>query len=161
MSYRNDKRRTAIWILKQLCKPSKMTITGIQHPDRHEEINERHYDTISLKDLISQSNYSRELLRDAADLLFLNKHIDLFENQKDRFDIKIKAFKQGEFALREDFYQDQIDDYNSDKYYRNLRMIIPILALLISIVSLFISTCKKSEIIIQMMPQKNQQAITK
>ena len=51
-----------------------------------------------LKDLVTgQNKYAPELLRDAADLLYRNQYIDLWENQNDRIDIEIMALPESMF----------------------------------------------------------------
>ena len=127
MSYRNDKRKASIWLLENICVPAKRTITAIIGPGKRTEVNQKNYDWFELKELISKSSYDKNLkfsydknlIRDACDLLRIKEHIDILENEIDRFDIKVKAFKEGEVALREDYYQDDINNYLSDKRFRN------------------------------------------
>jgi hypothetical protein len=147
MKYRNRKRKTAIWILEQICKPLKARITGLRDfegPGSYMEVNEKYYDKYDLKDLIAKNVYSKELLRDAADLLAINDHVEIFENQNNVFDIGIKAYKKGEIALREDIYQDEIDEYNSNAIYLRTRIWLPILALVIAVISLVLSICNQN-----------------
>jgi len=43
MKYRNKKRKAAIWILEQICKPLKARVSGLRNfegPDSYKEINE-------------------------------------------------------------------------------------------------------------------------
>lgn len=141
MKRRNEKRKAAIWILKEICKPLTFRITGIREPDSYQEINEKYYDIYELKNLIAKNKYSRELLRDAADLLALNGHIDIFENIKDIYDIRIRVFKKGEIALDEDIYQDEIDEYRNNVIFRWTRIWLPILAIVIALISLVVSVC--------------------
>lgn len=42
MKRRNEKRKAAIWILKEICKPLTFRITGIREPDSYQEINEKY-----------------------------------------------------------------------------------------------------------------------
>ncbi len=147
MSYRNEKRRTAIWVLQELCKPAKVRVTAlIDSNGRRQEITDRHYEWVKLLDMISTSQYSRELLRDAIDLLVINEHIDLLENQKNAYDIEIKAFRKGEIALREDVYQEEIKNYNSDRIFRNLRWLLPLAMLILTALNIAYSFYKQGEI---------------
>ena len=136
MSYRNDKRKASIWILENICVPAKMTITAIIEPGKRTEVNQKNYDWFELKGLISKSSYDKNLIRDACDLLRIKEHIDILENEIDRFDIKVKAFKEGEVALREDYYQDDINNYLSDKRFRNLRWQLPLLIVLLTAINI-------------------------
>lgn len=92
--------------------------------------------------MTAKNKYSKESLREAADLLAINDHIEIFENQNDVYDIGIKAYKKGEIALREDIYQDEIDEYNSNAIYRRTRIWLPVLALVVAVISLMLSICK-------------------
>lgn len=140
MKYRNEKRKAAIWILSTIIKPRTARVTGLRNFKNigsYEEVNEKYYDEYRLKDLIAkQQPYSRELLRDAVDFLYINGDIQLSENEKDRFDIGIKANKEGEISLRDDKYDDEIDIYNSDTIYRSARMWLPVSAIIVSLMTL-------------------------
>ena len=58
MSYRNDKRRAAIWLLQELCKPSRVRVTAlIDSNGRRQEITDRHYNWVKLIELIPNSKY--------------------------------------------------------------------------------------------------------
>lgn len=140
MKYRNQKRKAAIWILKEICKPRTFRITAIDEPDNYQKINEKFYDTYELKDLSAKNKYSLGLLRNAVDLLGIKGHITIFENEKDIYDIGIKALKSGEIALHEDIYQEDIDEYRSNMVFRWTRIWLPILAIVISLISLVFST---------------------
>jgi hypothetical protein len=136
MSHRNDKRKAAIWILENICVPPKMIVTAIEEPGKRIEFNQKKYDWFKLKEFISKSPYDKNLLRDACDLLRIKEHIDILDNEIDRFDIQVKAFKEGEVALREDFYQDDIDNYLSDKRFRNLRWQLPLLIVILTAINI-------------------------
>ena len=151
--YRTQKRLAAIWILEKITVAPKMAITTIVEGNNRTEVNQKNYSWHKLKDLIPVSPYERILLRDACDLLFIKDHIDICDNKIDVFDIEVKALKVGEIAFKEDFYQDDISNYNSERQYRNLRWWIPSAALLISLISLIISTCKKTVIQVQVTQQ--------
>lgn len=147
MKYRNKKRKAAIWILEQICRPLKARATGLRNfegANSYKEINEKYYDQYELKELINKQVFTRELLRDAADLLFINDHITIFENEKNIYDIGLKAYKKGEIALREDIYQDEIDQYNSDKKYLHLRWVLPTIALILTTITLILTTCNNA-----------------
>lgn len=136
MSHRNDKRQAAIWLLTKICVAPKMSVTGIVEGGKRREINTKRYDWFKLKELIRECHYDKELLRGACDLLFLKDHIDILENENDRFDIQVKAYKEGEIALREDFYQDDIANYSSDKRFRNLRWQLPLLIVILTTINI-------------------------
>lgn len=126
MSHRNDKRKAAIWLLENICVPPKFVISAIvSGSGNRTEYNQEKYDWFKLKELIPKSPYNRELLRDACDLLRIKDHININDNDIDRFDIEITAIKNGEVALREGYYQDDIENYSSDKKFRNLRWQLP------------------------------------
>ena len=139
MKHRNKKRKAAIWILEEICKPGTYRIIGIYEPDNYQKINEKYYDIYGLKSLTAKNKYSQELLREAVDLLTIKEHIEIFENEKDIYDIRIRAFKNGEIALNEDVYQDEIDEYNSNTIFRWTRIWLPILAIVIALISLVVS----------------------
>jgi hypothetical protein len=146
MSYRNDKRRAAIWLLQELCKPSRVRVTAlIDSNGRRQEITDRHYNWVKLTELIPNSKYSRELLRDAVDLLVVNGHVDLLENYKNAYEIEIRAFRKGEISLRDDVYQEEISNYNSDKTFRNLRWILPLAMLILTAINIGYSFYKQGE----------------
>ena len=132
MSHRNEKRRAAIWLLDKICVAPKMSVTGIVEGGKRREINTKRYDWFKLKGLLEKCPYDKTLIRDACDLLFLKDHIDILENENDRFDIQVKAYKDGEVALREDFYQDDIANYSADKRFRNLRWQLPFLIVILT-----------------------------
>ena len=136
MSQRNDKRKAAIWLLKNICVPPKMSVTAIVEPGKRTEVNQKKYDWFKLKDLILKSPFDKNLLRDACDLLFIKEHIDVLDNELDRFDIQVKALKEGEVALREDFYEDDITNYSSDKKFRNLRWQLPFLIVILTAINI-------------------------
>lgn len=136
MSYRNKKRKVAIWVLDQICGPQKMVVTAITEAGKRREVNTKNYDWFNLKDLLKKTPFDKNLVRDSCDLLFLKNHIDILENEIDRFDIKIKAYREGEVALREDIYQDEIDNYSSDKRYRSLRWMLPLIIVILTVVNI-------------------------
>ena len=136
MSHRNEKRKAAIWLLENLCVAPKMFVTAIVEPGRQTEVNQKKYDWFKLKELISKSPYDKDLLRDTCDLLRIKGHVDILDNEIDRFDIQVKALKEGEVALREDFYQDDIANYSSDKKFRNLRWQLPFLIVILTAINI-------------------------
>jgi len=136
MSHRNDKLKAAIWLLENICVPPKMSVTAIVESGKRTEFNQKKYDWFKLKELISKSPYDKNLLRDACDLLRIKEHIDVLDNEIDRFDIQVKALKEGEVALREDFYQDDIANYSSDKKFRNLRWQLPFLIVILTAINI-------------------------
>lgn len=146
MAYRNDKRNAAIWILRELCKPAKVKVTAlIDSNGKRQEITDRHYDWVKLLDLISISPFSREILREAVDLLVINQHIDILDCDKNAYEIEIKAFRKGEIALREDVYQEEIKNYNSDRIFRNLRWLLPLLMLILTAINIAYNFYKQAE----------------
>ena len=136
MSHRNDKRQAAIWLLLKICVAPKMSVTGIVEGGKRREINTKRYDWFKLKELLEDCPYDKELIRGACDLLFLKDHVNILENENDRFDIQVKAYKEGEIALREDFYQDDIANYLSDKRFRNLRWQLPLLIVVLTAINI-------------------------
>jgi hypothetical protein len=150
--HRNDKRRAAIWLLEQLIKPLKGTITASVDSGILTPINKKTYSNYKFADLIVQSKYSKEILREAADLLCDRQHIGIMENFNDLYDCTIWALAAGEIALNDDIYQEEINVYNSDKYYRLFRWVLPLAAITISILSIFISTCRKSQPQVHILP---------
>ena len=143
-TYRNQVRRAAIDILEVIIKTPKWGKVKIVNPDKGEEkLKEILYKQYSLQGVKKEIGYQNTVLLDAAFLLKNNNHIDILKNENDEYDIGIIAFKSGEIALRERFYQDDISNYNSDKYYSYFRWVLPIMAILISIVSLYFSIKKQ------------------
>ena len=65
------------------------------------------------------------------------------ENSKNIYDCTIYTNFNGESAIKDEYYEDEIEIYNNDKYYRYLRWWLPILSLVISVISICLSTCKK------------------
>jgi hypothetical protein len=158
--YTINKRRAVIWLLKKLCRPPGVKVTAEIENGKRTEINMRGYDWRKLTALMGewtsekklteqQYRLDRELLRDACDLLFFRKQIDLRDNEKNQFDIEISATREGELALREDVYQEEIANFTSDRIFRNFRWWIPFAAFILALTSLVITTCKKSVILIQ------------
>src|SRR5687768_5626015 len=117
-NYRNQKREVAIWILQQITKSQKTKVTAhIENGVREERNYEKSYDDYKLNTLKEVSSYTKEILREAAELLLSKGHLDLFENSNDIYQCIIRATKAGEIALKEEVYEEDIRNYNSDRYY--------------------------------------------
>lgn len=163
MSYRNDKRKAAIWILEQITVPAKMNIAGMSDPLSNKSIKttKKRYDVFAFTDLLSKSKYSKDVLRSAVDLLYNNAHIKYIqESETDIYDFSMQAFPAADEALKEEIYENEISTYKNDYYYSYSRWILPIAAILISLLSIYLTTCKKEpdntiqiEHIAQRMPQ--------
>ena len=96
--YWRDKRRGANWLLASLISEPVWKVTKFNDEER----NIKTYKKVNLKELAtSQTKFSPDFLRDAADLLYRNKQIDLWDNQKDRVNIDLMALSEGEFAYKE------------------------------------------------------------
>jgi hypothetical protein len=118
-----------------------MAVTGTTNPTV--EFHTRTYSDYDLKELIEKNEYDRKILRDAIELLYKNGHVSFrMENQKNIYECIIYTNYNGESAIKDEFYEDEIEIYNNDKYFRYLRWWLPILAIIISIVSICLSTCK-------------------
>lgn len=138
--YRNLKREAAIWILNQLLNP-KIKVTK---DDRGVPVNTRTYSSYEASELEAKNVYRKEILRDAIEMLFKNGHISFaMENQKDIYQYTIRTNYEGESAIKDGFYEDEITTYNNDKYYSYFRWVLPIAAIIISILSLLLTTCQK------------------
>jgi hypothetical protein len=142
MSQRNYTRKAAIWLLKELCKPPKVKITGIVTDGKRKEINVRTYEMETLKTFIEYAPYSAMVLRDACELLARNGHIYMFDNEHNRYDIEIQGRDEGNMALKEDFYQEDIANHFSEKMNRTTRWFLPILSFLVALFSLGYSIVK-------------------
>lgn len=148
MVHRNEKRKAAIWLLNELIiSNSKFRATGMTDgaTDNFTKWDSKIYNIYKFNDLHSKSSFKKGLLKSAVELLFNNKHIAYGNvSQVDIYDFELKATNSGEEALRDEIYEDEIEIYNNDKYFRYLRWWLPILAIVISIISLCFSTCKDS-----------------
>jgi len=139
-NYRNNKRKAAIWILRKTCVAPKMIVKRIGE----QEINTKTFPWIRSEDLLTDpsNKYNRELLRDAIDLLSSKKRIDLLDNDRNRYDVSLRATLEGEVAKNEELYEEEIRTFNSDRIYRTGRWAIPAAAIIISAISLYVSLGK-------------------
>ncbi|WP_431216974.1 hypothetical protein ACQ86N_21925 [Puia sp. P3] len=98
------------------------------------DVNLQAYPWIKLSSLTTR-RFSKEILREAVDLLLKNKHIDMLDNQLDRFDIQIKCTDEGARALREGVYHDDIRNYRDDKISKWLNWRVGLVGILLAICS--------------------------
>lgn len=145
MKYRNKLRRVCIWVLRELMKVKTAKVTGLINPPAEKiEFHQPKYDRYSVQELADKNVYPRELIFEATEMLYDNGHIEIWSNQQNMYLRDIQANGNGKSALKSKFYEDEIELYNNDKYFRYFRWVLPIVAIAISILSLVVATCNKS-----------------
>lgn len=140
MIYRNKKRIAAVWVLKQLCNQPSIT----QQHQGDVILNEKITSGFSyqeLQKLIDKNKFSKEILLETAYLLLSKKHIEILRNDNNIYEISLKGTEEGQFALNDDYYQDEIAQYKNDKIYSTVRWVMPVIAFLFAIITTGYSTC--------------------
>ena len=138
---RNKKRSAAIWLLEQIVKKKSTRITefsDINYKQERSQINRRVYDVYTFQELsLLTKKYTQFDLRTALELLLQRKHIEIVnQNNSDLYDCSLQALWEGHAALIEETYNDEIETYRNDKYYSYSRWLLPIAAIVISIIAL-------------------------
>jgi hypothetical protein len=151
-TYWQQRREAGIWMLSKLVVPNKMKVTAYidKNQNREDIYFEKSYDKYTINDLAEEKVYNKEILYEVAYFLYGKGHINVWQQRNDIYASTIQAKPEGEIALKEDIYGEEIRNYNSDKIYRRTRWLIPVFAFIISIVSLCISMCRKSVVKLQL-----------
>lgn len=147
MKYRNKKRLVAVWILEKISIANKAHVVGQATTTTNVEIPKyiRPTDPYKVSELIKLNKYEAPIIYEASFFLISRgyiQHIGMEDN--DIAHTSIKITDEGINALRDEIIQDEIRDYNNDFYYSYLRWWLPIVAIIVSVSSIFFSTCKKT-----------------
>lgn len=146
----NQKRKAAIWILKYITNDVKQKFpvsAKIEaNGDRQEIDPTPSYKRYYFKDLQPISGFSKDTFKYAIDLLCERGHINpLYGQGRDYNIIELEGNEEGNAALHDRIYQNEINTYNNDRFFAFSRWILPIIAIVISIISISIATCRKPE----------------
>lgn len=144
----NQKRKAAIWILKYITNDVKhkyAVSAKIDTNGKRQDVDPTpSYKRYYFKDIQPISGFKKETFKYAIDLLYERGHINpLYGEDKDYNIIEFEGNQKGNTALHDRVYEDEISNYNNDRFYASGRWVLPVIAIIISIVSICISTCKK------------------
>lgn len=147
MKYRNKKRLVAIWILEQLSITNRAHYVGQATVGTVVETPAyiRPPDPLKVSELVKTNKYEAPLIYEASFFLMSRGYVEpVGMTNDDIANTSIKITDEGINALRDEIFEDEITNYNNDRYYSYSRWILPVLSILVSIVALWFSTCKKS-----------------
>lgn len=146
MIKRNEIRRTAIWILDKISKEQIISIeegTDEDFREGNQSVlkHRRDYRYFSIKQIKETSNglYEFSDLYPAIDLLAHRGHIEFSPNKTLYNNSLLICTLEGSIALLDEFYQDDIKQYENDRIFLRLRWQLPLIALVLSLASTGIS----------------------
>lgn len=148
MKYRNIKRLVSIWLLEKLRVANKAHYVGQATVSTSVEVPQyiRPKDPYKVSELVKLNKYKPSIIYEASFFLISRGYIESVGMiNEDIANTSIKITDEGINALRDEVLEDEINNYNNDRYYSYLRWWVPILALIVSLTSIFFSTCKRAQ----------------